>query len=148
MILIAAVLAIQASGVVVPVVGHGWAKLDPKLWPVELAPQLKKVADDNPEGTPIFNDLNFGGYLVYHAPRMRIFIDDRCALYGGQMLAEYENARLSEPEQLEAWRRQYNFRHALVAAGGHFDKHLTDSKAWHPLGRTPSAAFYQYDIPK
>jgi len=144
-ILLAVVLAIQAAGVEAPVVGRGWAKLDPKLWPVELQSELDKIAAENPEGTPIFNDLNFGGYLTYHAPRMRIFIDDRCALYGGDMLLEYENARLRKPEQLEAWRQEYGFRHALVIAGSRFDKYLEESPDWQPLGRTSAAALYQYD---
>ncbi|MBL8799289.1 MAG: hypothetical protein JNM56_35715, partial [Planctomycetia bacterium] len=71
-------LGLQASKVETPLIGHNWVQLDPKVWPVELQGELAKHQGD---GTLIFNDLNFGGYLIYFTPGYRIFVDDRCELY-------------------------------------------------------------------
>ena len=55
--------------------------------------------------TRIFNDLNFGGFLIYHAPRLRVFVDDRCSLYGGEFLGAYDRARREDPAQIDRWQR-------------------------------------------
>ena len=95
------------------------------------------------EGTPIFNDLNFGGFLIYHAPRLRVFVDDRCSLYGADFLAAYDRARRENPAQLDRWQQQYGFDYALVETGGRFDRHLAGAGPWTPLARTPAATLYR-----
>jgi hypothetical protein len=135
--------AIQVSGVCVPVVGRGWARLDPARWPVELLPKLSQISQTNAEGARIFNDLQFGGFLIYYAPRLKVFVDDRCSLYGGEFLESYEHARLKDAAQLDHWQQQYGFDYALVQADGNFDRHLSASASWAALGRTPAAALYQ-----
>ena len=97
-------------------------------------------------GSPIFNDLNFGGFLIYHQPRLRVFVDDRCSLYGSEFLQAYEHARREAPAEIERWRRQYGFRYALVESDGQFDRYLSSHPAWTQLGRTPAAALYGRDI--
>ena len=66
-----------------------WAKLDAERWPIELLPELKAYEKWRPEGTPIFNDFEYGGYLMYFTPELRVFIDDRCELYGDKFLFDY-----------------------------------------------------------
>jgi len=138
-------LSIQWAGLTVPVVGRGWAQLDPTVWPVELLPDLKRIERDNPAGTPIFNELDFGGFLIYHTPELRVFIDDRCALYGGEFLAAYDRARREEPSQLNQWRAEYGFRHALVTTGGPFDRHLAASPSWTIIQRTAPGTLYEWN---
>jgi hypothetical protein len=89
---VATALGLQMARVEVPLLGHGWARLDPTHWPEELRPELDELRRTQPEGTPIFNDLAFGGYLIYFAPNLRVFIDDRCELYGYPRLREYVDA--------------------------------------------------------
>ena len=101
---------LQIGGVPVPVVGHGWARFDPDRWPIEFLPALDEINRSSPEGTPIFNDMNFGGFLIYHAPRLRVFVDDRCSLYGTEFLLAFDRARREDPGQIDRWRRQYGFR--------------------------------------
>ena len=79
-IVVAAAMMLKIGGVPPPVIGHGWARFDPAHWPIELLPTLDEINRSSPEGTRIFNDMNFGGFLIYHAPRLRVFIDDRCPL--------------------------------------------------------------------
>jgi len=136
----------QAAGIAMPVAGRGWARFDPARWPIELLPQLTEIDRANPEGTPIFNDLNFGGFLIYHTPRLRVFVDDRCSLYGGDFLQTYNDARQDNPTLLDAWWQRYRFPYALVETGGGFDHHLSGSGQWTLLGRTPVATLYQRDL--
>ena len=81
-LVVGAAVVLQVTGVDAPVVGRGWARLDPAYWPVALLPQLEKIDRTEPEATPIFNDLAFGGLLIYYTPHLRVFVDDRCACTG------------------------------------------------------------------
>jgi len=137
-------LSVQAAGLSVPVVGRGWARLDPTVWPVELLPELKRIERDNPVGTPVFNELDFGGFVIYHTPGLRVFIDDRCALYGEEFLRAYDRARREEPTRLAEWQQRYGFRYALVVTGGPFDRHLAASRSWTIIHRTTPATLYAW----
>jgi hypothetical protein len=151
---VATALAIQAFGLRVPVVGRGWARFDETRWPVALLPDLGAIAAaaDSPAGVPIFNDMLFGGFLIYHQqddrfaeqPRLRVFVDDRCPLYGTDFLLAYIRASRDDPAQIERWQRQYGFRHALVESGGRFDKYLSAAPGWSLLRRCAAAALYRH----
>jgi len=138
-------LSIQGAGLSVPVIGRNWARLDPAVWPVELLPELRRIEHENPAGTPIFNELDFGGFLIYHTPGLRVFVDDRCALYGEEFLTAYDRARRQNPTQLDRWQAEYGFRYALVTTGAPFDRHLAASPSWKIIGRTAPATLYRRD---
>ena len=118
MILLAAVL--QAAGVRAPILGRGWVKLDPEHWPVELLPELRQAEREHPEGTRIFNDFLYGGFLIYYTPGLKVFIDDRCELYGDDWLMQFSEAVRSHPERIDRWQETYRFPYALVAQGNGF----------------------------
>lgn len=134
------VVAILVGLLIVPV-ARGWARIDPQRWPVELLGRLKAIGS---EGTavPVFNDLRLGGYLIFFTPGLRVFIDDRAEIYG-DLLLDYDRARQAEPAAIEAWRRRWGFRHALVEAGSALDLYLASAEGWRPLGRSPCAALYE-----
>jgi len=139
--------ALQVADARVPVVGRGWAHLSRADWPLELLPTLEGIERQGPPGTPIFNDLAFGGLLIGRTPGLRVFVDDRCALYGESFLMRYDAARRERPAKLDRWRTQYGFRHALVETGGAFDRYLAASEAWRLIDRTPVASLYVFDEP-
>ncbi|OHB68308.1 MAG: hypothetical protein A2V70_03715 [Planctomycetes bacterium RBG_13_63_9] len=145
-VLVGAALVLQATGVSMPLLGRGCAQFDRTRWPMELLPELQQLNTDGPEKTPIFNDLNFGGFLIYHAPRLRVFVDDRCALYGGEFLQAYDRARRKDPAQLDRWQQQHHFRYALVETDTPFDRHLQDAAHWSVVRRTPIATLYRRDL--
>ncbi len=134
---------IQFGGVQLPVIGRGWARLDPACWPVAILPQLDAINQSADQPVPIFNDLNFGGFLIYYAPRSRVFIDDRCSLYGTEFLVAYDLARCNDPARIDRWQQQYGFRYALVESGGQFDQYLGGSPTWTPIARSVPATLYQ-----
>jgi hypothetical protein len=110
--------ALQANRIGVPVVGHGWARLDPNFVPVDLNDAVAAYAAAAPPGTRVFNDANLGGYLIYHAPGLKVFMDDRCELYGDAWIEAYSDTLGLPPAELgpefERWAEKYRFDRALV----------------------------------
>src|SRR5262249_37973418 len=133
LILVATVL--QTTGARVPILGHGWVRLDPAHWPVDLLPDLRDIQREHPEGTRIFNGFLYVGFLIYYTPGLKVFIDDRCELYGDEWLLQFSAAMRSSPEQIDRWQPVYEFRYALVAIQTPFDRHLGRSHGWSLLKR-------------
>jgi hypothetical protein len=135
---------LQVAAVPFPVLGAGWARPHPELYPLDLLPELRAYEQSRPKGTPIFNDMFFGGFLIYHTPELRIFVDDRCELYGDDWLEHYAEAVRSHPDEIETWARQYGFDHALVQAHCPFDNYLaTVPERWTEIKRTDTAVLYR-----
>jgi hypothetical protein len=133
----------QVAAVPVPVIGHGWVRLERTHFPVELLPELKQYEHEHPKGTPIFNDMLFGGFLIYYTPGLRVFIDDRCELYGDKGLLAYEHTIKQDPSQIDRWAQKYGFDIALVQNDFAFDRYLESSNAWIRTHRTASASLYR-----
>lgn len=142
-VIVTLALVLQGAGVSFPLVGRGWTRLDQRACPMALLPAVRAYAQARPPGTPIFNDMLYGGFLIYFVPELRVFIDDRCELYGDDRLQEYAVAAVLQPEQLENWQRQYGFEAALVPAGSRFDEYLQRAPGWQVAARDATAVFYQ-----
>jgi hypothetical protein len=125
---------------------HGCAKLDPDYWPIELLPELKKYQSARSDGTPIFNEYLFGGFLIYFTPGYRVFVDDRCELYGDQWLNEYvqvERGTKDAREAFKQWEEEYPpFDFALTRTGSAFDDYFRAS-GWRLIKKTDTASFYK-----
>ncbi len=117
-----------------------WVKLDGTHWPTEILPELQDLEKSRPRGTPIFNDMLFGGFLIYHTPGFRVFIDDRCELYGDEFMLKYVKADLSD---FEAWTKTYRFDLALLSADSNYSKYFDGAPDWHVVKRSPAAVLYQ-----
>ena len=135
--------ALQGTGVRAPIVGHGWVRLDPQHWPVELLPELRQAEHEHPEGARIFNDFLFGGFLIYYTPGLKVFIDDRCELYGDHWLTQFSEAMRRDPGRIESWDHRYHFQYALVHSRSVFDRYLEQASGWAVLKRTDVATLYQ-----
>jgi hypothetical protein len=143
----------QAAGAAVPVIGRGWATLDPTKWPVELLPELRDHERDRAKGTRIFCEYAYGGFLIYFTPGYRVFIDDRCELFGDEFLKRfvYTRAALAEgfyehpAEPFAEWQLEYGtFDLALVETGGGFDVALAElPQAWEVVKQTETATLYR-----
>jgi hypothetical protein len=156
-LVVAFFLIAQVQQMPLPVFGHGWARLNPSDWPVELTKDLEHYQDTNPDGTPIFNEYAYGGFLIYFATGYRVFVDDRCELYRSpeqrytdQWLDEFVRAeKTGTAEAMKRWEQQYGrFDFALVTTrtGGAdigFDDYFRTSSDWKVIKRTPTATFYQ-----
>ena len=117
-----------------------WARLDATYWPVEVLPELKLMEKASPRGTPIFNDMLFGGFLIYHTPGFRVFIDDRCDLYMENFLLRYVKAEKSD---FEAWTKQYRFNIALLETNSNYQKYFEADPDWLIVKKCRSAVLYR-----
>ncbi len=152
---LAAVLAafgLQIRGVEAPVVGRGWARLDPVQQPVDLVADLRSYAASVPPCTRIFNDANLGGFVLYHAPELKIFMDDRFELYGDDWMRHYVRVAYEEPEGIEGWADTYGFDHALVTVlpdGERFplERYLSDSPRWVCVARRERGVLFRRILP-
>jgi hypothetical protein len=151
--LVVLALLIQAVGWTVPVIGRGWARLDPRIWPLDVLPELREHQLDRPGGAHIFCEYAYGGFIIYHAPRYRVFIDDRCELFGDRFLLNFvatkallaANGFDHPAEPFAEWQQEYGaFDMALVESGGGFDMALAAMpNAWVEVKRTKTATLYQ-----
>jgi hypothetical protein len=138
---------LQLSGAPMPVLGRDWVQLEPRHWPVELLPELHDYEREHPPGTPVFNDMLFGGFLIYYTPGLRVFIDDRCELYGDQALLDYARIIDEQPEMIERWAEEYGFDLALTAPGSGFDTYLRSAAGWRLVHESSAADLFRRIAP-
>ena len=121
---------------------RGWARLDPKYWPTRMGEELAAHSRD---GAKIFNEVRYGGYLIYHHPAYRVFVDDRCELYRYDWLADVVRAsQTGTAEAVAAWQAKYGaFDFALIETGGQFDQYFAAAPGWKLIRKTPTATFYE-----
>ena len=137
-------LALQVGRVPVPLLGAGWARHDPAQWPVELLDVLKEHEPRSAVGNHLFNEYIDGGFVIYHAPGYKVFVDDRCEVFGGPWLTEFVAAGHENTAAAVAkWERTYgNFDFALTRAGSGFDRYFRDRPEWVLVKAAGPAAFY------
>ena len=129
----------------VPVVGAGWAQHDAKQWPVELLDVIRANEPGASEPNHLFTDYLGGGFVIYHAPGYKVFVDDRCEVFGGRWLMEFVAATHKDtPQAIAQWEADYGpFNFALTTADTGFDDFFRTSPDWDCLKRTKTAAFYR-----
>ena len=137
-------LALQVARVPVPLIGSGWARHDPGQWPVEVLDALKAHEPKPGEPNRLFNaEYIDGGFVIYHTPGYKVFVDDRCELFGGPWLAEFDRRTREPGDAVEVWEARYGrFDFALTRTGTPFDEWFAASPAWQPVKATPTATFY------
>ncbi|MDB5313972.1 MAG: hypothetical protein JWO38_8174 [Gemmataceae bacterium] len=142
---VAIAFALQVARVPVPVIGAGWARHDPRHWPIELLDVLKEHEPRSPVGNHLFNDYIDGGFMIYHAPGYKVFVDDRCEVFGGEWLLKFVRASSEDTAAaIAGWEAAYGrFDFALTRAGTGFDDYFRQSAAWELVKRTDTAAFYR-----
>jgi hypothetical protein len=138
-------LFVQMTGWQAPVVGAGWAQLDPSYWPTELIADLKAHENTRPGGTRIFNEYILGGFLIYHAPGYRVFVDDRCEVYGDEWLVDFVGAANDDTAgHIERWQDRYgSFDMVLTHTGSGFDRYFAVDPGWVTVRRTEPATLYR-----
>jgi hypothetical protein len=134
-----ALLAFHGSAQL-PSTTQKWVTLDGAHWPIEILPELLAIEKELPKASPIFNDMLFGGFLIYHAPGFRVFIDDRCELYGDDFMLRYVRAERSD---IEAWTKAYGYELALLLPDSNYGKYFEDNPDWRVVKRCRAAVLYQ-----
>jgi hypothetical protein len=146
-LLVFSALVFQATGVPVPIIGRDWVEVNTQACPIELLPDLGKFEWQRPGGTPIFNDMLYGGFLIYYTPGFRVFIDDRCELYGDERLVAYIRAMLQDQAPINRWAEEYGFSLALVQSNSYMQRYLQGNPGWVLVRQTAQAALYRRSSP-
>lgn len=118
-----------------------WARPPAAVWPAELEGALAEQYGKEQSGLRVWNEMEFGGFLMYRFPNWRVFVDGRCELYGEPFYRRLAAAR----DSASACRRLRNepaADAALVKAGGTADKDLSDDPSWRPIARSSTAACF------
>jgi len=123
-----------------------WAKLDPNYWPTELDETLAALAPQGDESGRIFNDYIDGGYLIYRHPGYKVFVDDRCELFGDDWLVEFVLAGVDDDRTapfMEAMQAKHGcFDFALTRRETAFDRWITARpEEWDVIQSTATARF-------
>jgi hypothetical protein len=84
--------------------GAGLYAFDPAVFPVEAAARLDRAGAFG----PVFNQLHWGGYLLYARPDIPVFIDGQTDFYGEDLAREY----LTALNGRDGWRTVLD-RHAV-----------------------------------
>ncbi|WP_435011082.1 hypothetical protein P12x_002376 [Tundrisphaera lichenicola] len=140
-VLVAVALGLQIAGARVPVLGRGWAGLDPGYWPVELLPELRKTTEGGAR-PHFFNEDILGGFLIDQVPGALVFTDDRCELYGDDWLTRYDRAE-RDPEALMRWLSEYRVDDALVRTGSGYDRAFRGRPGWAIVREAGPATLYR-----
>jgi hypothetical protein len=87
----------------------GWFQvpLDPIKWPIDLIEPMQQLARNYGPDTKIYNALNDGGFLIFYAPKWRVFQDDRCEIHAfregakdGSWITKTMDLERTAPDQL------------------------------------------------
>jgi hypothetical protein len=137
-------LLLQVNRIEVPLIGANWARHDPKHWPVELISTLKEHEPRDGRNR-IFNGYIDGGFLIYHVPGYKVFVDDRCEVFGGAWLRDFVIAGFHQtPEAIARWEKEYGpFHFALTRLDSGFEAYFAASPDWDCVQCTETAAFYR-----
>jgi hypothetical protein len=103
---------------------------------------LTAFADEQPDGTPVFNEPILGGFLIYNFPKFRTFIDGRCELYGEAFLRDFV-AAWREPRRVGQWQQEFGFRAALIEADSPLRLYFDKDANWRLVAKSPTAVFYR-----
>ncbi|MEP6921896.1 MAG: hypothetical protein ABI967_12285 [bacterium] len=99
----------------------------------------------NPSAGPMFNDYNWGGYLIWRLyPEGKVFIDGRADVYGDDFVFEYLRTYQAEPNWRDRLDR-YGIRTVLIEPHSHLANLLREEKGWRKVFEDPGAAIFMRD---
>ena len=143
--------ALKVGGVSASFLGAGWVNLASDVAPVEALPTLRAYAADHRPGQAIFNDMNFGGFVIHFLPTLKVYIDDRCELLRDAGMREYFEL-MGDPRRIEALADRYGLELALVTTDSPthpspFDRYLSASPRWCRVHADRVATVYRRSSP-
>ena len=116
----------------------GWYQvtLDPKKWPVDLIDPMQHLARDYGPDTKIYNELNDGGFLIFYAPKWRVFQDDRCEIHAfrdgmndGSWITKTMHLEINAPDQLLLELQNRGIKIAIIPKDCPLEKLLQSSNS-------------------
>ena len=132
-----ALLALFAAGLHVTKVIQDEPRAERKEFPVAATDFLRQHSLPG----PVYNNYDWGGYLVAHAPEYQVFADGRSDLYGDALLTEAVRAYEARP----GWNSildRHSVRTVLVGADVPLATVLRESNGWRNVFEDSQAAVF------
>ncbi len=118
---------------------HSLYQFDPRVFPLDAANYLEA----NPQNGNMFNEFNWGGYLLYKFfPRYPVFIDSQSDFYGETLLREYTqiiNASGAWQALLQAYRVDW----ALIRPDTALALALNEQPDWEMIYQDSTAVLFR-----
>lgn len=125
---------IQISG---PVSAKANAEAQAESLPVAAVDYLREA--DLPG--PMFNNYNWGGYIIWELPQYPVFVDGRTDLYGDELLSQYLNTLFARGD----WRGtldQYGINLVFVETAAPLANELRQEPGWEETYQDDMAAIF------
>jgi hypothetical protein len=124
-----------------------WAQFDPKTWPLEVLDVMREHEPKPGEPNRLFNDYTDGAVAIYFTPGYKVFVDDRCELFGDAWLVDFVKTGNAEPDvvktRMAEWQKTYgNFHYALTRTDTPFDNYFANNIMWQRIATSATANFY------
>jgi|YNPNPStandDraft_1061719.scaffolds.fasta_scaffold14684_2 hypothetical protein len=130
-------VALEATGTPLDALQAG-NRFDPQVFPVQAIDSLGGL----PEG-PVFNELFWGGYLLYRDwPHTRVFIDGQTDFYGEPLSREYWQVLQGQEGWAEVLER-YDVRWVILPPSRPLAAALDASPGWQRLYADETAVIWQ-----
>lgn len=107
----------------------------------EIPVQALKYFEANPVSGNLFNQDNWGGYIIYAYPQIKVFMDGRLDMYQQEFLDEYQKVVSISPE----WQhilQKYNVKWILIENNTEFHNLLTNSPEWQTYYKDSLASIF------
>jgi len=100
---------------------------------------VQTLKSRHPQGR-LFNDYNWGGYLLWAAPDYPVFIDGRTDLYGDTLIRQWAHIMAAEPGW-EALLDQWHVRVVLIRRDAPLAQRLP-ARGWRLLYQDARSVLY------
>jgi hypothetical protein len=90
---------------------------------------------------PMFNNYNWGGYIIWELPQYPVFVDGRTDLYGDELLSQYLNALFARGD----WRGtldEYDINLVFVETAAPLAIELRQEPGWEETYQDDMAAIF------
>lgn len=102
------------------------AHFDERIFPVSAADWL----EEHPQSGNMFNEFNWGGYLLYRLwPEQKVFLDSQTDFYGEGLLREYQIA-MTIPDGWKSIFIKYNVEWVILPPDSVLGKSLNQNSGW------------------
>jgi hypothetical protein len=101
-------------------------RFDPTVFPVEAV----NFIEENPQQGNMFNEFNWGGYLLYRLwPQYTVFLDSQSDFYGESLIRDYDQIMSADGD----WQNlmdKYQVDWAIIPAGSPLAKLIESAPDW------------------
>jgi hypothetical protein len=106
--------------------GRNIYQFNPETFPVQAVEFLER----NPQEGNMFNEFNWGGYLLYRSwPEHLVFIDSQSDFYGEELMREYDQVMSASGDWQDVLNK-YDVTWVIIPAGSPLAQEIINEPGW------------------